>query len=41
MFQIIRNLVSVSKLDERGYSILFRNKVTIKMNNKFVTSDFK
>lgn len=38
--EIRRNLVSISKLAELGYSILFHNKVAIKFNNKFVTSGF-
>ena len=39
--QIRRTLVSVSKLDELGYSILYRNKVIVKLNNKFVTIGFE
>ncbi len=39
--QVRRNLISVSKLDDMGYSFLFRSKVTIKFRNKFVASGFK
>lgn len=34
--QIRRNLISVTKLVESGYSFLFTNKVVIKLNNKVV-----
>lgn len=35
-----KKIVFVSKSDKFGYPILFRNKVSIKLNNKFVTYVF-